>query len=48
LAIETELIVDHYFTLTEINQMSYFDLKLYYESIKNLEEERFQQMNAEQ
>lgn len=28
--------------------MSYFDLKLYYESIKNLEEERFQQMQAEQ
>lgn len=48
LEIETQLIYDHYFTLTEINKMSYFDLKLYYDSIKNFEEERFQQMQAAQ
>lgn len=28
--------------------MSYFDLKLYYDSIKNFEEKRFEQMQAAQ
>lgn len=46
---EAILIYKHLFSFFEINQMSYFDLKLYIKLIENvIEEERAAQENTEE
>ena len=45
--IEAKLIYHKYFTLTEINKLSYFDFKLYVKLISNYKNELAELQNAQ-